>query len=145
MKKILVIMVMAVFIGNLSTGCSKSKFVENYEKFNESFMLATDYSEKGNDLSERLKLIDKNLIETELPKMKQYLDFMGSMKNNKGDDILYNNSKGYLNDVENLLEIIRKIDDYNNISEEEKLNFFAKAITINQDREFIKGTLFKNN
>jgi len=142
MKKILVIMVMTVFIANLSTGCSKSKFGENYEKFNESFFLATDFIDKGNDLSERLKLIDKNIIETELPKMKQYLDFMGTMKNNKRDDILYNNSKSSLNDVENLLEIIEKINNYSNISEEEKLKVFSNVGSIIQGREIIKHNVY---
>ena len=74
--------------------------------------------------------------------MKEYIDFMDSTKKAKEENLLYNNSKTYYQDVENLVIIIEKIIDHDNISEGEEFEVFSAISSISLERQIINRSVY---
>jgi len=142
MKRKLPIALIIIVIISIITGCSNNEFRATYKKFNESYLLATDFVDKGNNTIERLHAIDESIIKTELIKMKEYIDFMNSKKKTKAENIVFNSSKNYYQDLEDLIEIIEDLADKDNVTEEEEFKVFSEISSISTARQLINRSAY---
>lgn len=140
-RKILMILTMVVII-SIITGCSNNEFRATYKKFNESYLLATNFVDQGNNTIERLQAIDESVIKTELIKMKEYIDFMNSEKKAKEENLAYRNSKNYYQDLEDLIAIIEDLADKDKVSEEEEFKVFSEISSISEARYLINTSAY---
>lgn len=137
MKRKLFTTLIIISIIGIITGCSNNEFRTTYKKFNESYLLASDFIDKGNNTIERLHAIDESLIKTELIKMKEYIDFMNSKKKGKAENIVFNSSKNYYQNLEDLVVIIDNLADKDNVTEEEEFKVFSEISSISTNRQLI--------
>lgn len=132
-KKLLVISILILLC--FLVGCVDREFDSNYQKFKESYILATDFVEKGNDPLKALKSMDINVVEAELSKMKKVMNKMSTKLNAKTEELIYGNVERDYKGVEFLLEAAK---DFENLSIEEKQMVYVEAELASMNRKRIK-------
>jgi len=133
-KKMLVMVISMLLL--LVAGCANDEFDTNYKHFKESYVLATDFVEKGNDPLKTLKEIDTNVIETELKKMKGFMDKMNAVSESKNEKGICGNVNNYYEGVEFLIYAAK---NFNKLSIDEKGRVYAEADFAAMNRSSIKA------
>jgi uncharacterized protein YpmB len=135
MKKKALLMITIFLMIFLLARCTNSQFDSSYEKFKESYILATDFVEEDNDSLKALEKMDSDLVESELKKMKDAMDIMSMELTSNNEKGIYENVKGYYQRLEFLLHTYENIDT---LSIDEKLDVDTEIIIVIMNRESIK-------
>ena len=118
-------------------GCSKtsSQFNDNYEQFKQSYLVATEFVEKDNDLLKALGYIDVNSMSKEMETMKKSLEQMNTSLNTKDEKGIYSNVTSYYQELEYILYAAKNKD---NLTTDEKRKAFESAFSASMTRDSIK-------
>ncbi len=134
MKKKLLIAIVFVLLNSI-VGCTSDKFDSYYKQFKESYIVATNFVEKDNDSLKVLKKMNVTTVETELKKMKEYMDEMSTMLNSKIENGVYNNVKSYYQGIDFLLYAAKNNDT---LSTDDKIKVDAEVLSAIMNRKSIK-------
>lgn len=134
-NKILPIMIFMLLL-SLTVACGTSEFDQNYQKFKESYMVATDFVENDGDSLEDLKQMDLDLFESELKKMKEAMDGMRPLVDSKYKEAVYSNVENYYQRLEFLLYAYKNME---NLTVKQKGRVYSVMYLVSQTRESIEN------
>lgn len=138
-KKSFLIVILFLLTMFFLTGCGKSQVDEDYNQFKQSYLVATEFIDKDNNLEKALKTIDYNQMNIEMEKMKKARDEMSVLLSTDREKGLYSNVSTFYQDVE---YIVYASKNFKNLTIEEKRKLLMTAISIKGDRdEMLKGEL----
>ncbi|KUO59799.1 MAG: hypothetical protein APF84_07705 [Gracilibacter sp. BRH_c7a] len=135
MKKYVISTAILFFIIGIA-GCSSkvmdSKYEESYIEFKQSYIAATDYVEKNNDLLIALSHIDNNAMGVEMKKMKNSLNGMSQYANTEGEKKILENFTSYYKELEYIYNVDKNRD---NLTVDERRKAFEISFSASMTRE----------
>ncbi|ODM26158.1 hypothetical protein [Acetivibrio mesophilus] len=136
MKNKILPIILLMIILSLTVACGTSEFDENYQRFKESYIIATEFVENDGDSLENLKEMDLDLFESELKKMKEAMDSMRPLADSKYKEGVYSNVENYYERLEFLLYAYKNME---NLTVKQKGRVYSVMYLVSQSRENIKN------
>ncbi len=137
MKKMKLLSILFIIVYFFLTGCANSEYNNNYNQFNESYVVATEFVDKDKDVLKILDKIDINNLTIEMNKMKKAMDQMNTSANSDREKGLYGNVRTYYQGLEFLLYAAQ---NKNNLTLDEKMKVGLEIDLASMNRkEFKEG------